>query len=252
MCSIDDDSVCSGIDKSLHTVESVGSHSHAGSHAQTAFAVLASHWLVLCLCDVLVCDKSHEVVVLIHHGQFLDLVFLQNLSSRGEVGLLVSSDEVLLRHHLVHLLVEMALKAKVAVGDDAHEVVVIIDDGDSSDMVFSHHVESILHGRTAANGHRVVYHTVLSTLHDSHLACLFFNRHILVDNSDTALTSDGDGHLRLGNSVHGSCYERDIQLDISGEPCLQFYRFWQYFRVSRDKQDVVKSQSVHYDFVCNK
>ena len=52
-------------------------------------------------------------------------------------------DEVLGRHDLRHLLVEVGLEAQVAVGDDTDEVALVIDDRDAADMVVVHHLQRV-------------------------------------------------------------------------------------------------------------
>ena len=158
-------------------------------------------------------------------------------------------DEVLGSHHLVNLLVETAFEAQVAIGHDAHQFVIIVHDGDATNVVVGHHGKGILHGAAAANGHRVVDHAVLGTLHDSHLASLGLYRHVLMNHTDTTFAGDGDGHCRLGDRVHGGGYKRHIQCNVSRKARFQLYSLRQYFRISRNKQDVIKSETVHHDFV---
>ena len=252
MGGVDDDGVGAGVDQCLHAVEGVGGDAHSGGHAQAALLVLAGHGLVLGLGDVLIGDEPHQVVVLVHHGQLLNLVLLQNLGSVHQVRLLVRGDEVLLRHHLLYGAVQAALKAQVAVGDDAHEALLVVDHGYASDVVFGHDVKSLCHGAAAGNGDGVVDHAVLSTLDDGHLACLLVDGHVLVDDADASLAGDGNGHLALGDGVHGSRHKGHVQLDVAREAGFQLYRLGQYFRVSGNQQDVVEGQAVHHDFVCNK
>ena len=102
MGGIDDDSVSTGIHESLHTIEGIEGDTHTGSHTQTTLLILTCHRLVLGLGDVLIGDKTDEVVVLVDNGQFLDLVLLQYLCRGSEVRLLVSGDKVVLRHYLLH------------------------------------------------------------------------------------------------------------------------------------------------------
>ena len=228
VCSVDDDCVGTCIHESLHAVERIHCHAHSGSHSQSALGILASHGLVLGLGDVLICDESHEVVVLIHHGQFLYLVFLQYLCCVAQVGLLMCGDEVVLRHHVIHLLIEMTLKAQVAVGDDTHKMILVVNNGDTTYMIFSHHVESVLHRRASTDGDRVVDHTVLGTLHDSHLSGLLLDGHVLVNHSDTSLACNGNSHLRFSHGVHCRCDEWHVKRNVTGEHGFQLYRSWQY------------------------
>ena len=225
---VDDDGVDASVHQGLHAVQRVGRHTDAGSHAQTALVVLARHGLVLGLRDVLIGNQSHQVVVLVHHGQLLYLVLLQNVGSRRQVGLLVRGDEVVLRHNLVHGTVQATLEAQVAVGHNAHQVALVVYHGNTANVILRHDVQSLGNGRPQGNGYRVVYHTVLGTLHNCNLASLVLYRHILVDDADAALASNGNSHLALRHRVHGSRHEGHVQHNVTREARLQFYRFRQY------------------------
>ena len=140
---VDDDGIYARVDQCLCTLQRVGGHAHACGHAQAALGVLASHRLVLGLGDILIGDEADEVVVLIDHRELLDLVLLEDGGSGLEVRLLMRGDEVLGRHDLRHLLVEVGLEAQVAVGDDTDEVALVIDDRDAADMVVVHHLQRV-------------------------------------------------------------------------------------------------------------
>ena len=221
---VDDDCIGSGLYQCTSTLQRVGSHAHTGGHAQAALIVLAGHRLVLGLGDVLIGDKSHEVVVLVHYRELLYLVLLQYLGCGSQVGLLMRGHEVVLRHNLVYLLVELLLEAQVAVGDDTHQVVLVVNDWYAANVVVAHHVERILHSAAAAYGDGVVDHSVLGTLHYSHLAGLCLDRHILVDNADATLASYRNGHRRLCHGVHCSRNERNVQVYVARELGFQLYR----------------------------
>ena len=102
MGSVDDDSVSTSIHESLHTIEGVEGDTNTRSNTQTTLLILTCHRLILRLGDVLIGDKTDEVVVLVDNRQFLNLVLLQYLCRRSEVSLLVSGDKVILRHYLLH------------------------------------------------------------------------------------------------------------------------------------------------------
>ena len=154
------------------------------------------------------------MVLIVYNGELLNLVLLQNLCSVGKISLLMGSDEIFFRHHLVYEAVHMTLETQVTVGNDTHEMVLAIHNGDTTDMVFCHHPEGITHGLAAADRHRIIDHTILGTLDDSHLARLLIDRHILMYDTDTTFTGDSDSHRRLGDSIHSSCHEGDVKLDV--------------------------------------
>ena len=246
---VDDDGIGTGIHQCLGALQRVGGHAHTCCHAQPALLILAGHGLVLGLCNVLIGDQSHQSAFLVDDGQFLNLVLLQNLGGSLQVGLLMGGDEILTGHHLVNLLVKAALEAQVAVGDDAHEAVVLVDHGNAADVVVGHDGKSLGNGAAATNRHRIVDHAVLGTLHDSHLAGLSLYRHVLVNHADTAFTGDGNGHCRFRHGIHSSRHKRDVQFYVPRETCFQLYCLGQHFRISGNKQNVVKGESVHHDFV---
>ena len=127
----------------------------------------------------------------------------------------MGGDEVLLRHDFVDGTVKTAFETQVAIGDDAHQMLLVVDHGNTADVILRHDVERLSHRATAGNGHGVVDHTVLSTLDNSHLAGLVLDRHILVDNADTTFAGNGNGHLALGDGVHGGRHEGHVELDVA-------------------------------------
>ena len=163
------------------------------------------------------------MAVFIDHGQFLDFVFLKDLCCSGEIGLLVGGDEVFLGHDLIDEFVEVTLEAQVPVGDDTDKQVVLIHHGNATDMVFRHHGEGILHRLSLTDGDGVIDHAVLCSFDDGHLPGLLIHRHVFVDDADTTLTGNGNGHFRLRDSIHGGSNERNVQLDVTGEHGFQLY-----------------------------
>ena len=129
------DGIGTSINKSLHTVNRVCCHTNTSCHTQTSLLILAGHGLVFGLRDVLVCNQTDKTIILVHDGQFLDLVPLQNFCSSHQVSLLVSGHEVFLRHDLVDRTVQTTLEAKITVGNDTHKMVVIVNHGDTPDMI---------------------------------------------------------------------------------------------------------------------
>ena len=164
------------------------------------------------------------MILAVYHGQFLDLVFLQDSGSSLQVGLLMRSYKILAGHHLVDCLIESTLKAQVTIGHDTHQMVFVINHGNAADMIVVHDFQRVLHGLATTNGHGVVNHTVFGTLHDGHLMRLFLDRHILMNHTDTPLSCYRNGHGRLGNGVHSGRYERNIKRDITRKACFQLYR----------------------------
>ena len=252
MGSVDDDSVGTGVDQCLHTLQRVGGDTNAGSHTQTTFLVLAGHGLVLGLGDILIGDEAHQPVLLVHDGQLFNLVPLQNLGSIHQIGMLMGRHQVFFGHHLLDQTVQTAFKTQVTIGDNAYQTLLVVNNGYAANVVFSHDVKGLGNGAAAGNGHWVVNHTILGTLHDGHLTGLVLNTHVLVNDTDTAFTGNGNGHLALGHGVHGSSNKGHIKLNVTRETGAQLYRLGEHFGISGNEQDVVESETVHHNLVCNK
>ena len=155
------------------------------------------------------------MVVFIDNWQFLYFVLLQYLCSCRKVGLLMRCYKVFACHHLVDGLVEAAFEAQVAVCNNTNQVVVFINNRNTTDMVFCHHCQSFSYGFSSTNGNRVVNHTILGTLHDSNLSCLLLDGHILVYHTDSTLTCYGNSHRTFRYGVHRRCNERNVQFYVT-------------------------------------
>ena len=138
-------SIGASIDQCLHAVECICCNANARGNPETAFLVLAGHRLILSLGDVLIGDKTHKAVVLVDDREFLDFVLLKNIGCGHEVGLLVGGNEVVFRHNLIDRAVQTTFKAQVTVGNDANEPFVIVDNGNTTDMILRHNVKCLRH-----------------------------------------------------------------------------------------------------------
>ena len=188
----------------------------------------------------------------IHYREFLNLVLLQDFGGFGQAGHLMCRNQIILGHHLCNRTLNVTLETQVSVSDYTYEMAVGVNDRNTSDVVFRHQGESICHRSVAANGDRVIYHTILGTLHNGDLTSLLFDTHILVYHTDTALTRDSYCHRGFGDGVHCGGHKRYLKLDVPGEACGEFNSAWQHLRISGNKEDIVKCESVHYNLVCKK
>ena len=170
--------------------------------------------------------------------------FMRSLSERLPKGSLtaVSNGACCVAGHQSYVRVEFY----------SHQATVIVNHGDTTDMVLRHDFEGLSHGASQWNSDGVVDHTILSTLYNRYLACLVVYRHVLVNHSDTSLTGDGNSHLAFGYCIHSCRYKRNVQLNVLRKTGFQLHRFGQHLRISGNQQDVVECQTVHHNLVCNK
>ena len=119
-------------------------------------------------------------------------------------------------------------------------------------MIPLHYLEGINDTAATLDGYRVIDHAVFGTFHSVHLTSLLVDAHVLVYNADSSLASNGNGKSRFGHSIHSCRNQWHVQRDIARKTSLQFHIFRQHFRVSRNKEDIVKGESFHFYTISNK
>ena len=233
----------------LHAIQAVGVDAHCSCHQKAAFAILAGLGVILDFGDILVGDKTHQLAVLVHHGELLHLGLHQDFGGCGNVGVWTGGYQILLCHHLAYQAAVVVLEAEVTVGDNTHQKTAIVHHGDAADMVCGHQLQGIGHCLVALDGHRVVYHTVFRTLYSAHLVGLHVYRHILVDNADAASTRHCNGHLILGDGIHRRRNNGDAERDFAGKHRGNIHVARNNLAARRYQQNIVEGQAFHHNFV---
>ena len=193
MGGIDHQSVDACFYESVGTFDGVGGDAHSGSHAETAFVILAGVRASLHLDDVLVGDQTEQMVVFINDRKLLDLVLLQDVGSFFKRDL-SGGDQVLARHHLADGTVQTALETEVTVGDDTLQAIVAVNHRDTTNMVLAHQVECVPNGSIDMDGDRVGNHAVFSTFHLTNFGSLLANGHVLMKHANATLLGNGNSH----------------------------------------------------------
>ena len=244
MSSVDNHGVDAVVHQRGHALQRVGSDADTGSYAQTAHGVLAGVGVLRDLGYVAVSDESNQMILVIDHGELLDLVLEEYLGGILKIGSRVGGDDVLGGHDLCDGERHILLETKVAVGDDTDQMFLGIDHGDTADAVVVHEFESIAHSLILGDGDGVEDHAGVGAFHLADLTGLGLDRHILVNYADTAFAGDSDCHRCLGDGVHCSRHEGDLKLDVAREARLEFHSIWSHFGICRDKQHVVEGKAL--------
>ena len=211
MSRINHNCIRTGIYQCLHTIQRIGSHTYTGSYTQTTFGIFTSHRFIFCFCNIFISNKTDQLSVHSDNRKFLDLMFLKNLCSRFQISRLVCSYQSFFRSHdKINMFSHVSFETQISVSNNTHQITFIIYHRDTTDFIFRHDVQCILNSRTSFNRYRVINHTIFGTLYDSNLSCLFFDRHIFVNHTDTTFTSNGNRHFRFGNRIHGSRHKRNF------------------------------------------
>ena len=155
----------------------------------------------------------------------------------------LAGDEPAAGHDLGDAAAQLGLELHVAVGDDAHQLAVLVHDGHAGDAVLGHQGLRVAERLVRREGEGIRDDAVFRTLDQVDLLGLHVDGHVLVDNADAALARDGDGHAVLGDGVHRGAHDRDVQTDFFCQIRGQIHVGGQDIALRRDQQHVVKGQA---------
>ncbi len=88
-------------------------------------------------------DEALDPVVVVHYGQLLDPVLVQYLHGLLQAGALAARDH-LLGHHVLDLQAGLG-EPYVTPRDDAYQLVLCLNDGESLDVVVLHELQQLLY-----------------------------------------------------------------------------------------------------------
>ena len=128
---------------------------------------------------------------------------------------------MILRHHIADRDVKTSFEAEITIGKDSHQPAVILGDGDTGDFILAHHLERIGNLRVRRHCDGVNNHSALGPLDLIDFVGLLLNSEIAMDNADSALLGNRDGHMRLSDGVHGRAHDGNVELNIAGEMGLR-------------------------------
>ncbi len=210
MRGVEDDEVRPGAKQRLGTGFAVLAHADGSAHQQATSIILHRHGVLLDLVDVLDGDESLETVLVVDHKELFDAVLVQVTLGLVKANALGHGDEVSAGHDFGDERGALGDEADVAVGDDAHEVLAA-NHGQAGNSVLFHDVHDLAQRVLGVHGDGIVDHAGLGLLDAIHLAGLFADGKVLVDDACPAVTGHGNGHAGFGDGVHGRRDERYVQ-----------------------------------------
>ena len=205
------------VDESLCTLKNVLGNADGGGAEQSALGVLGGIRILLGFFDVLDGDQTLQIAVFIHQGELLDLAGAEDGLRLLQGGAHLAGDQVFLGHDLADGNIVAIQKTDVTVGQDPLQFALRVADGDTGDAVLVHQRQSVGDKVLPGEEEGLVDNTVFATLYTLNLVGLLLDRHILVNNADTAFPSDGDGHAGLRYGIHCRGDQRNVQTDGGGE-----------------------------------
>ena len=218
---VGDEHVDAGLDQGRGALPRVAEVADRRTDEQPAVAVVGRVGELLALDEVLDGDQATEASLVVDEGKPLALVLAQ------QQGRLVAGDAEPAgdQRHRGHDLVDLGggplgdrREAQVAVGDDAEQLLVEVDDRQPGDAVLPADPVEVLEGRVGPDGDGVGDDPGLGPLHEVDLVGLVVDREVAVEHADAALAGHRDRHPALGDGVHRSAHQRRPQRDLAGQP----------------------------------
>ena len=165
---------------------------------------------------VLAEDDAHQVVVLVHDGQGVELVVPDDVVGLLEGDVLVPHDELLARGHEVAnlLLVVVAAGAVVAAGHDAKELATggaVVGDGHGGVAGALLELHDLLHGHVRREGGVGLHEAGLVVLNGLDHGRLGLGRLVAVDEGEAALDGERHAHVNARDGLHDGRDHGDVE-----------------------------------------
>ena len=237
-----------GIYQGSGTIQYITRYTDGSGTQQTTILITGGIGILNSLFNILDGDESTQIAVRIHDGKLFNLMSGQDLLGFFQSSTDGSSYQILLGHHFLDLHIVIRQEAQVTVGDDAHQLA-LFTDRHAADAILAHQFIGIKDKMLRREMERIYNNTVLTSLDPIHFFHLLFDAHILMNNTDTAFPGNGNRHIRCGNSIHGSCHDGGVELDILGQPGRYIHLIGKYLRCSRNQQNIVKGQTFLAEFL---
>ncbi len=185
---------------------------------QPALIVLGRVGVGLGLLDVLHRDQAGGAIVLVDDDDPLDLAVTQQGARLVPSCALAHGDQVARGHQLDGLAIRIGVEPHVAVGQDADQPAGLrIDHREARNLPLGHDGADFTERRLRRDGHRIDDHAAFIAFDLADHVGLFLDRHIAVEDAQTAGLGHGDGQPAFGDRVHGGRGQRDVQPDVAGQ-----------------------------------
>src|SRR5688572_29708401 len=192
--------------------------------------------------DILHRHQALELEIAVDHEHALEAMLVHHIHRFLAARAFAHGDQLLARRHdRLHRLIEVLLEAQVAVGHDPDHPA-RLHHREARDFALALQLDHLAHRHLGRDGHRVAQHARLEALHFRDFGGLRLRREVLVDDAEAAFLRHRDREGRLGHRVHGRGHEREVQLELPGEPRFERNVTRQDARVGGNEKNVVEGQ----------
>jgi hypothetical protein len=119
-------------------------------------------------------------------------------------------------------------------------------DGDAGNLVFLHDFEGVGNFGIGRHGDGIDDHAALGPLHLVDFIGLLLDVQVAMDDAEASLLRHGDGHVRLGNRIHGGADDGNVQPDVARKLGLGIGVGGHDSGMGREQQYVVKCEGFGY------
>lgn len=189
-------------------------------------------------------DKGHEVALGIDDGEFTLFAVSDDFVGLLERYTRWSGDEVG-GHNLSNGFIGLS-ELNISTGDDTKKLSANLSgfsDRDTAESKSSFDVVDVADRSVGTKTNGVGDETVLVFLDFSDHGGLILGRAVVVDDTETTVKGERDGHSVLSDRVHGRREERSVEGDFLGDFCLEGDNGSGERYMPREHQEIIVSQS---------
>ena len=187
--------VRAGLDQKIGALEIV--LSDGGGDQQASLVIFAGVGEPLTVEDVLDGDEAAQTAVVVGDDDPLNAVPVQQIFDGRHFEMGADRHQFFLRgHHFAQRAFGVFFEPHVAVGDDANDKILGVNDGEAGDVVLFLHRPHLRDGHVGVDGHRLVDNAAFVAFDFFQLARLRFGGKVFVDDAKAAGLRHGDGHGR--------------------------------------------------------
>jgi hypothetical protein len=215
---VDDEDIDARLDQGRGALPGLTEVADGCADEESAVAVLGRVGELLGLHEVLDRDEAAQAALIVDERESLALVLAKERGGVLVADADLAGDERHVGHDVTHErggpLGDRG-EAEVAVGDDAQQVILRVDDGKTGDAIAATELVEVLEGRVRTDRHGVGDHAGLGALDEVDLIGLILDRQVAVQDAQSTDPGHGDGHPGLGDGVHRRRDDRHLEADLT-------------------------------------
>ena len=120
MCTIKYNYVYLGINQGSYTLQYISCNTNTGTAQKSSLCILCSQRVLDCLLNILNCDKTFQIIIVIYDRKFLFSCGSQDLLGFFQCNTFLGSNQSFRSHGLLDLLAVVCLELQVTVRNDTN------------------------------------------------------------------------------------------------------------------------------------